>query len=82
MAKKKLYRTVIQIEVLSEDPIPEGMSLDQIEEECNTGSFSGVHDFIKTNEVIEGEEAVKAVMAQGSSPDFFQMDENGDEIEF
>lgn len=82
MAKKKIYRTVIQIEVLSEDPIPGDMTLDQVEEECNTGSFSGVHDFIKINEEIEGEEAAKAVRAQGSSPDFFQMDENGDEIEF
>ena len=82
MAKKKLYRTVIQIEVLSEDPIPEGMSLDQIEEECNTGSFSGVHDFIVTNEVVKGKKAAELVRKQGSSPDFFQMDENGDEIDF
>jgi hypothetical protein len=80
MAKKKLYRTVIQIEVLSEEPIDTDMSLDDIEEECNTGSYSGVHDWIVTNEVLEGQAAADATLKQGSSPDFFQMDENGNEL--
>ncbi len=81
MTKKKvLYRSVIQIEVLSEDPIPEDMSLNDIEDECNTGSFSGVHDKIIMNEKIEGLDAVKATLKQGSSPDFFQMTEEGNEF--
>jgi hypothetical protein len=81
MAKKKtLYRTLIQVEVLSEEPIPEDMTLDQIEEECNTGSFSGVHDYIVRNKKVKGIEAVTLVLKQGSSPDFFQMDENGNDL--
>lgn len=81
MTKKKvLYRSVIQIEVLSEEPIPEDMSIDDIEEECNTGSYSGVHDWKVRNEKIEGLDAVKATQAQGSSIDFFMMDEEGNEL--
>lgn len=81
MTKKKvLYRSVIQIEVLSEEPIPEDMSIDDIEEECNSGSYSGVHDWKVRNEKIEGLDAVKATQAQGSSIDFFQMDEEGNEL--
>jgi hypothetical protein len=81
MAKQKiLYRSVIEIEVLSEEPIPEGMSLNDIEDECNEGSFSGVHEYKITNEKLVGMDAVKATQLQGSSIDFFQMDEEGNEL--
>lgn len=79
--KKVLYRSVIQIEVLSEYPIPNTMSLDEIEDECNNGSFSGVHDWKIRNEKIEGLDAIKLTKAQGSSIDFFMMDEDGNEID-
>lgn len=82
MAKKIIYKTVIMVEVLSEEPIDSSMSLDQIEEECNTGSFSGMHSIVVSNKPIKGLNAVKEMRKQGSDPDFFQMDENGNEIEF
>jgi len=56
---KTLYRTVYQVEVLSEEPIDRNMSIDDIEEECNTGSFSGVHDFKIRNQKVKGLKAVK-----------------------
>jgi hypothetical protein len=82
MAKKVLYKTVIEIEVLSEQPIPEDMSLNDIEHECTEGSFSGVHDYKIRNEKVEGIEAVKLVQKQGSSVDFFCMDRNGNDLEY
>lgn len=78
--EKKIYRTLVTIEVLSEEPIEESMSLDDIEYECNSGSFSGVHDWKVRNEELVGQAAVDAVLAQGTSPDFFGMDENGNDI--
>jgi hypothetical protein len=78
--KKKLYKTVIQIEVLSEDPILDTMSVQSIEDECDNGDYSGMHTWITTNEVLEGQAAADATMKQGSSPDFFGMDENGNEF--
>jgi len=81
MSKEKvLYRTVIEIEVLSEEPIDENMSIKEIGDECMTGSFSGVHDWKVTNQEVKGLEAVKLTLAQGSSIDFFGMDENGNEL--
>lgn len=81
MSKEKvLYRTVIEIEVLSEEPIDENWSIEDIEEECNSGSFSGVHDWKVKNQEVRGLEAVKLTQAQGSSIDFFGMDENGNDI--
>jgi hypothetical protein len=78
--KKKLYKTVIQIEVLSEEPIPDGMSIEEIANEAMDGGYSMVSG-IKSSKVIEGKRAANAAHAQGSDPDFFGMDENGNEID-
>jgi len=80
MAKKTIYRTVIQIEVLSEDPIPEGTSITDIEQECDTGSYSGTHSWMAKNQPITGQAAADLLLAQGSSVDFFGMDEEGNDI--
>ena len=80
MAKKTIYKSVIIFEVLSDEPISDNMLLSEMANECNTGDFSGIHEFKILNQPIKGIKAAKAVMKQGSSPDFFQMDENGDEI--
>lgn len=80
--KKKIYRTVFRFEVLSEEPIEESMSLEDIAQETTEGHMSG--QFLEnqvTNEVLVGGAAVRAVKAQGSDPEFFMMDEKGFEIE-
>jgi hypothetical protein len=82
MAKKTIYKSVIIVEVLSEEPIESDMLLREIADECDTGSFSGIYEFKILNQPIKGVKASKAIMKQGSSPDFFQMDENGNEIDF
>lgn len=82
MAKKKLYKTIVVFEIISEEPIDSGVSLETIAEETNTGSWSG--RFIESEfdcTAIKGMEAVKAVKAQGSDVEFFQMDEKGNELE-
>jgi len=80
--KKTLYKTIIQYEILSEDPINENQSLDDIAYQTTEGSWSG--RFLPTvtfNEPISGIEAVNAVKAQGSDPDFFFMDNEGNNID-
>jgi hypothetical protein len=79
--KKTIYRTVIQLTVLSEEPLPKGMSLDEIDANCEDGDFCGKSEFIKTNEPLEGEDAVKAIEDTGSMTQFFQMDREGNEID-
>lgn len=81
MAKKKIYRKVFRFEVLSEEPIGD-MNLEEIAEETTTGHMSG--QFLSTeidNEVLTGKKAVMAIKNQGSDPEFFMLDENGNEID-
>ena len=78
--KKKIYRTVITLTVYSDYPLPEGMSLEEIDANCEDGDFTGKTEFSEVNTVLIGQEAADAVLGVGSSPDFFQMDENGNEL--
>lgn len=77
--KKKLYKSVIQIEVLSEEPI-DGMSLTQIIDEGDTGSFSIKTKDIKIDKEIKGIRCVREMKLHGSDVEFFQMDERGNDI--
>lgn len=79
--KKKIYKTVIQITVLSEDPIPDGMDIEEITSNCYDGDYCGKGEFKKFNIPITGKNAADAVYDTGSDPEFFQMDDNGNEIE-
>ena len=78
---KKIYRTLILLTVLSDRPIPEGMSIEAIDAECSDGEFTGKADWQEVNKELEGQEAANAVIGVGSSTDFFQMDENGNELQ-
>ena len=61
--------------------VPDDMTLEQIEAECECGSYSGYSNKKIENQEIEGIDAANATRAQGSSCDFFGMDEDGNEIE-
>jgi hypothetical protein len=77
MKKKVLYRSVIQVEVLSEEPIPEGMELNDILYECSEGAYScRTKDLVENKEVV-GKRAVKLMAEHGSDLEFFQMDSRG-----
>ena len=82
MKKKTLYRTVIQIEVLSETPIEHSMSTAEIQQECDDGEFSGMTDTTVSNQPISGKDAAKLVIAQGTDVEFFNMDADGNEVEY
>jgi len=77
----KFYRTIIQVEVLSEGgPVPEGMSLADIDYQITDGDWSG-DTVIKKAEEVSGEEMSKLLMKQGSDPSFFGLDEKGKPVE-
>ena len=80
--KKTLYKTVIVVEVLTEEPIGSGMSLSDIVSEGDIGSFS-ILTYDKVNDKpIKGIRAVKEMKLHGSDTEFFMMDEKGNEIDF
>jgi len=76
---RKFYKTVYEIEVLSEEKIPEWMSVEEIAYEITSGGCSAVFNHIKTQE-LTGKECAEELMNQGSDPEFFQIDENGNEL--
>jgi hypothetical protein len=81
MAKqKKIYRTIITLTVLSDYPLPEGMSLEEIDGECSDGEMTGKTDWLECNKELQGEAAANAMRDVGSATEFFQMDENGNEL--
>lgn len=83
MKQKKIYRTVIQYEILSDEPINDrSLDLETIKEECENGAWSGKGlETIVADEELTGKKAVEAVMDHGTDPEFFQMDTDGNEFD-
>ncbi len=84
MAKpRKFWKTIIEVEVLSEDSpydLNDLNDLGHLYEDIMTGGCSGVSEVIRTEE-MDGAACAKALQAQGSDPGFFQIDADGKEIE-
>lgn len=79
--KGKLYKSVLKVEILSEEPYPDVMSLNQVAFDIVEGECSGVIEWDYLNAELHGTEAVKECEKHGSDPEFFQMDEDGNKIE-
>lgn len=81
--EKKLYRTVIRFEVLSDEPIDiANMNLSNIVNETIFGGWSGNVQIKTENEVIRGRDAVLCVLEHGTDPEFFGMDNDGNETDY
>lgn len=77
---KKIYKTVIQVEILSDEPYIPG-SLSDIDFDTTEGDCSRKITTVSEKEVLTGKEAVDAIKDQGSDPEFFAMDDEGNELE-
>lgn len=74
--KKKLYKTVIQVEILSEEPY-KGEELDTIHNDITFGHCSGIARDVSRNQELEGRAAAEEVKRHGTTLEFFQMNEAG-----
>jgi hypothetical protein len=72
---RKFYKTIIVIEVLSEEPVPDGITLAEIYNEFMFGDWSGKWE-IETREEMDAHEMRYALLDQGSSPDFFRLNDD------
>ena len=79
MANRKFYKTVIQVEILSEEPIGDMTDLDTIHYETTYGRWSR-STAVKKQITMNGLAMAKALIAQGSDPEFFMLDANGENI--
>jgi len=81
MAKRKFFKTVLKVEILSENkPIDDTLSLSEIAYEITEGGCSGK---VETEMAVKlsGKEMAQALQAQASDPEFFQLDEEGNDLE-
>ena len=76
---RKFYKTIIQVEVLSEGPY-EFKSLKGLVYDIDQGDCSGVSG-VKSSKALPRKKFVEAVQEQDSDPDFFQLDDNGKDLD-
>jgi len=77
---QKFYRTVIQIEILSEEPYKTENILN-ISHDITEGHYSGSLTDIVRNEEKSGKEMADLLLAQHSDPGFFCLNEDGSALE-
>lgn len=78
--KKKIYKTVFTLTVLSEDPNVGRLSEERLFESIDSGDNVGLFQVAST-EIFQGKDAVDIIRHVGSEPEFFMMDEDGNEID-
>jgi len=79
--KKKIYKSVLRVEILSEEPLNDCLSLSDIDYETTEGHCSGHLDWESHNAEVVGKEAVNEMHKHGSDPEFFQMDGEGNSLD-
>jgi hypothetical protein len=77
---RKFYKTVVTVVVLTEDVPPEYDNLSDLNYLITQGDASG-QVTSTASEVLSGKQAAKALQAQGSDPSFFNIDDDGNDLE-
>ena len=78
--KRKFYKTVIQIEILTEDLPYESGDLYDMASDTDTGECVGITRILRWDE-LTGRQMAAALYTAGSEPGFFRLDGQGQEIE-
>ncbi len=73
MTKRKFYRTVVEVEILSENPLEDATDLQAISYEITQGDCSG-HVTVISEQAVSGRVMAKLLQNQGSDPGFFQLE--------
>ena len=76
---RKFYKTVYKVEILSEEPT-ELMDLDEIAQAISDGPYSG-NCYKDSTDEVDGPSMAKLLEDQGSSPEFFQLDSEGNDLD-
>lgn len=80
MTERTFYKTTYVVEILHEEPMPEGMDLKAALEEAETGSYSGD---VKSEETVEVDGATMAqlLIDQRSDPAIFRLTDDGADLD-
>lgn len=75
---RRFFKTIVKVTVLTEDYPPEFDDLHELAHTIDQGDASG--SYTVSTEKISAVTAAKGLRAQGSDPEFFQLDSNGKDI--
>jgi len=78
-SKRQFHRTVIQVEVLSEEAYSEE-NLEQIVYDIVQGECSGMTSIVE-QQVVDGKTMADLLSKQGSDPGFFNLTEEGEDAD-
>lgn len=79
-SKRKFFKTTFKVEVLSEESPVEWDDLGDVAYAITEGDCSALTLDEKVKR-LTGSEAAKELRRQGSDPEFFRLDEDGNELE-
>ncbi len=79
MTDRTFHRTTIQVEVLSESPIGP-VALDTLHYMITQGDCSG-HLKTLDQEELDGKQAAEALRSQASDPSFFNLTDEGEDLD-
>ena len=79
-SKRKFYVTKYVVTLLSEEPLKSAMSLEEVAYAMNEGECSGEVEAFPAKKV-GAKKMAKLLQAQGSDPEFFHIDEEGNDTE-
>jgi hypothetical protein len=77
---KKYFKTTFKVEVLSEGGPASSMTLEEVLYEITHGEFSGDFEVVSVKE-LTARQAARELINQGSDPAFFNLDENGNDLD-
>ena len=79
MTDRTFHRTIIQVEVLSESPLGP-VDLETLHHMITEGDCSGKLSTVQEEKLSE-KQAASALLNQASAPSFFNLTEDGDDID-
>lgn len=80
LSKRKFYRTIVQVEILSEEPYS-STDLEKIQDDITNGHQVGEVTVVTDSEIMDVKTCVERLYGVGSDPDFFCLDKHGHDTE-
>jgi len=80
MTSRTFYKKTFQIDVLSEEPIPDNVMLADINYNIVYGNWCGKFTE-RSGMELDGIAVVEELEALGSEPGFFMLDDNGNDLD-
>lgn len=78
VSKRTFHKYVFKLEVLSEEELPEDLELSELAQAVEFGECSG-RRLDTEHEELDGPTTAKALIEQGSDPEFFDLTEDGED---